>query len=347
MNISLATLKPLLKKLVAVKSEIVVLDTKEGVLSAKENNLAVYVTDEVLKDKAGDVFFFPAKKFLSSVNRMSGILTIHLTDTAYSLVSNKTRVELEKSKYPWRFDVPTSYKVVLKTFMVQNMVRYVQIATDPKQQAMTFSGLISLIGTKDFLENSIEALATDGKRVACIREEADVEPFSLMLPSSLVTVLPNLEGENTEFLDTDNYTGLRSGNFVAIANKFTTNFPNVKSLFPSEHNFHILVQAAEFHAALSRIQPMVDEDTKCIELDFGDVVTFRTIGSGGSAKDEINHAGNRMGAYKANFDHKSLSDFFSVAEGIVHIYHTDEKNFIVFENENKRYLMSRMGPGGK
>lgn len=347
MNIQLNLLKPLLKKLSAVKADIVVLDTKEGVLSAKENNLAVYVVDEVLKDKSGDVFFFPAKKFLSSVNRMSGILTVHKTDKAYSLVSNKTRVELETSKYPWRFDAPTSYKVNLKTSMVQNIVHYAQIATDPKQQAMTFSGLISLVGTKDFMGSTVEAIATDGMRVACIQEESDVESFSMLLSSGLVSVLSNLDGETTEFLDTDHYTAVRSGNFIAIANKFTSNFPKAKSLFPAEAQFHVSVQAAEFYAALGRIQPMVDEDTKCIELDFGDVITLRTVGAGGSAKDEINHTGNRMGSYKANFDHKSLADFFSVAEGIVDVFHTDGKNFIVFKNDNKRYLMSRMGPGGK
>jgi len=104
MNIPLPTLKPLIKRLAAVKSEVIILDTEHGVLAAKEQNLAAWVEDESLKDPGKVVYFFPSRKFTTSVNRMSGILTIQKTDKGYSLVSNKTRIDLEEAKTAWRYE---------------------------------------------------------------------------------------------------------------------------------------------------------------------------------------------------------------------------------------------------
>lgn len=346
MNIQLNLLKPLLKKLSSVKSDILVWDTKEGVLSAKENTLAVYVTDPVLKDN-GDVYFFPAKKFLASVARMSGVLTVQKTDTYYSLVSNKTRIELEKSKYPWRLDVPTSYSVRIKTAVVQNLVRYTQIAVDPKQQGMTFSGLISFNGKEDFIDGSvIEAISTDGKRIAWITDSAETPDFSLLLPSSLASVFSHLTDEYTEFHDAVNFTAIRSGNFTVVANKFTTSFPSAKNMFPSSSDYAIPFRAAELAACFGRVEPIVDEENRAIELAFStNGLIVRTLGKGGNAKDECEYAGVLTGAetafdQKIVVDHKFVSNFLATAEGIVTVSGYLDKNFIVLKNNNKNYLVA-------
>src|ERR1700735_16917 len=106
MVIPIPTLKPLLKKLGCVKSDTIVLDTKLGILAAKENSLAVYIKEESFIDPKGEIMFFPMQKFTSVINKLSGSVTVHTTDNGYSLLSSRTRVELQKPVYSWKMNLP-------------------------------------------------------------------------------------------------------------------------------------------------------------------------------------------------------------------------------------------------
>jgi hypothetical protein len=104
MNIPLQTLKPLLKRLGSVKTDVIILDTEHGVLAAKEQNLAAWVEDEALRDVEKVVYFFPARKFTTTINRMSGILSVRKMDKGYALTCNKTRIDLEEAKAQWKYE---------------------------------------------------------------------------------------------------------------------------------------------------------------------------------------------------------------------------------------------------
>lgn len=344
MNIQLSVLKPLLKKLSCVKGDAVVWDTENGILSTREGNLAVYVFDDVLKSDIGTLVF-PSKKFLPSINKMSGTVSVQKTDNGYIVTSNKTKVELERGIQTWKMDLSFQNPISVKTSVLQKLLGFVQIASDPKQQAMTFAGLISLTGHEDFLASYLEAVATDGKRIALATEEVETDDFSLLLPSALVAVFPHLSGETTQFFDSENNTTVRSGGFVAVANKFTAKFPDAKKLFPTTCNFKATANVTDFREALDRIQPMLDEETCAIELDFKDTIRLRTIGKGGSASDEIGYARpllNQNPPLTAIFHHKFLTDFLATVNGWVAVEYTVGKDFIVLKNENKKYLIARM-----
>jgi DNA polymerase III sliding clamp (beta) subunit (PCNA family) len=350
MNIPAPVLKALLKKLSGAKGDTIVLDTKNGVLFSKDNGLEIYVVDDQLKDESGDVFFFPAKKFTPSVSKMSGTVTIQKTDKdGYLVQSNKTKIVLEKGYQAWSFKLPTDYPISIDTKKLQKVVSFVQIAADPKQQAMTFAGLISLAGKQeeDFLAGSyLEAVATDGKRISIATENADVDDFNLLLPATLAAVFPLLTGETTEFFDNDNGTFIKSDNLYAFGNKFTAKFPDAKKLLPESSDFGVVLYAADLKDALDRIQPMLDEDTRAVELSFGDKLRLRTVGKGGSGQDEVESItqlpGHKPVPYAAIFDHKFLTDFLSVVMEKISIENTTGKDFAVFSHYGKKYLLSRM-----
>lgn len=348
MNIQLTALKPLLKKLGCVKSDTVIWDSENGVLSARENNLAVYVVDEALKDPEKTVYFLPSKKFTPSINRMSGVLTVRKTDNGgYSFISNKTRIELDHLELPYKFDVPEKYAVKMPTALFQRLIGFASIAVDAKQQGMTFQGMIALAGVSDFLGSYVEAVGTDGKRVCWIKEETETETFSALLPSGLSSVLSNLSDESVEILDTDRFTALRSGNFIAVANKFTSSFPKAKDLFPSKYDYTFSFLNDDLQAALGRIQPSVNEETRAVKLDFTEKgLVLYTEGHGGTAKDEVSYSANcTANPYWALVDHKYLTDFNE--EGEVKIHCSQRANFIVLENGSKKYLVARMTINGK
>ena len=348
MNIELSKLKGLLKKLSCVKAETIILDTHNGVLCAREGNLSVYVINEILKDPTAvdGIHFFPAKKFLPSVNRMSGTLTIRKMDNYYSLVSNKTRIELDIFEQPWKFDLHLTTDTAIKTSALQNIVQFVQIASDPKQDAMSFAGLISLRGHEDFIDGSrIEAVATDGKRMAVMSEETTSSNLDVLMPTSLVSVISQLDGELTYIQDSANFVMLHSNGLVAVANKFNGNFPNATAYFPEVYDFKVNVNPAEFLEALGRIQPMVNEDSRSMGIEYknGSIV-MSTAGSGGTGKDEIPYTGQEH-EYKAMFDHKFLADFFSTikdSDEPVTICHKKDKQFLVFKHGEKQYLIANM-----
>lgn len=348
MNIELSKLKQLLKKLSCVKAETIILDTHNGVLCAREGNLSVYVINEILKDPSiiDQVYFFPAKKFLPSVNRMSGTLTIRKTDNYYSLVSNKTRIELDIFEQPWQFDLHLTTDTAIKTSALQNIVQYVQIASDPKQDAMSFAGLISLKGHEDFIDGSrVQAVATDGKRMAVIEEEATSSNLDVLMPTSLVSIIGQLDGELTYIQDSANYVLIHSNGLVAVANKFNGKFPDAVSFFPEIYDFKVTVKPQEFLEALGRIQPMVNEDTRTMGIEYKNgAIVMSTAGSGGTGKDEVPYNGPDR-EYKGMFDHKFLADFFSTIKDSneeVTICHKTDKQFLVFQHGEKQYLIANM-----
>ncbi|MDE1816858.1 MAG: hypothetical protein KGI11_09920, partial [Thaumarchaeota archaeon] len=143
---------------------------------------------------------------------------------------------------------------------------------------------------------------------------------------------------------------LHSNDLIAIANKFNGNFPNASALFPDTYDFNISVNPTEFFDALGRIQPMVNEETNSMGIEYknGSIV-LSTSGSGGSGKDEVAYEGPDKD-YRAMYDHKFLTDFFSSVKDSsekVIFKHKNNERFLVLEHGNKRYLMAQRTPGGK
>jgi len=347
MNIVLPTLKPLIKRVAAVKSEVIILDTEHGILAAKEQNLAAWVEDESLKDSEKVVYFFPSRKFTTSVNRMSGILSVQKTDKGYSLVSNKTRIDLEEAKTAWRYEPADALQICLNTAILQELIKFVQIAPDSKQTGLTYSGMVSLVGTEDPLGGSIEAIATDGKRIASLSIPADVQQsFSVLLPSSLIPIIPTLSDEKTLLFDDSRVSIIKSGKFTARANKFTDKFPDAKRLFPTGCDFIARVDAGEFREALGRLEAVMNEETRAVKLTWAQNLELRTGNQSTHGKDEIAYQtlrgrGNEL-AFTAIFDWKFLNDFFERVEGQVTCSYSVGKNFIVLQSKEKKYLLARM-----
>jgi DNA polymerase III sliding clamp (beta) subunit (PCNA family) len=341
MVIPIPLLKPLLKKLGCVKSDVIVLDTKLGILAAKENSLSVYITEDSLTDPKGEVLFFPAQKFSSVINKMSGSVTIHTTENGYSLLSNRTKVELQKPVYTWKFNTPSEWSNLAETSTLKELVSFAQIAYDPKQ-TMTYSGLVSLKLDVDFFDTGyVEAISTDGKRIAVSRRERESHSkFSVLLPASLGAVLPHLTGKDVHFADSEQSTAIRSGNIVAIAAKYTLKFPDTSKMISHVNGKKIQFDAAEMTEALDRIQPMLDDENPWIKLTFGDTIVIETVGNGGSARDEVAFKGTAPESI--HFEHKFLNDFVSKAQGVVYYTALSDPQRAILTNDNKTYVLAGM-----
>jgi DNA polymerase III sliding clamp (beta) subunit (PCNA family) len=339
--IPIPTLKPLLKKLGCVKSDVIVLDTKLGILAAKETSLAVYIKEESFIDPKGEVMFFPAQKFSSIINKLSGSITLHTTENGYSLLSNRTRVELQKPTYTWKFNIPENYSPLAPTSVIKELISFAQIAYDPKQ-TMTYSGLVSLKLDVDFFDNGyIEAVSTDGKRIAMSRDGVDwSSKFSLLLPASLGAVFPHLTGDIVHFADSEQSTAIRSGNIVAVAAKYTAKFPDISKMVSHASGKKVGFDAAELSAALDRVQPMLDNEKPWIKLTFGNSIVIETVGGAGSARDEVECSG--AVPEPIYFEHKFLADFISKSNGNVSYVGLSDPQRAVLINGNKTYVLAGM-----
>jgi len=237
--------------------------------------------------------------------------------------------------------------ISVNTATLQKLIKFVQIAPDSKQTGLTYSGMVSLVGTEDPLGGSIEAIATDGKRIASLSIPADVQQsFSALLPSSLIPIIPTLSDEKTLLFDDSRVSIIKSGKFTARANKFTDKFPDAKRLFPTGCDFIATVDAGEFREALGRLEAVMNEETRAVKLMWAQNLELRTGNQSTHGKDEIAYQtlrgrGNEL-AFTAIFDWKFLNDFFERVEGQVTCSYSVGKNFIVLQSKEKKYLLARM-----
>ena len=346
MNIPLQLLKPLVKRLSAVKSEVIILDTAHGVLAAQEQNLAAWIQDDGLKDEEKVVYFFSTKKFAPLVTHLSGILTVRKTDKSYSLLCNKTRIDLEEAKVPWKYEPEVAANIAINTAVLQELIKFVQIAPDPKQTGMTFSGMVSLRGYDDPLDPYVEAIATDTKRIASIALPCSVEkPWEALLPCSLLPLISSLTNEKCLLLDSEPAIIIKCGSFTARANKFTNKFPDAKKFFPLTYDFTATVDAKSFLEALERIEPVSTEGNRATKLTWANNLELRTGDKTVHGKDEVEYQLFKGRGYEKAFemvlDGKYLSDFFSRVSGPVTCSFAQGKKYAVFQSGEKKYLVAR------
>jgi DNA polymerase-3 subunit beta len=164
--------------------------------------------------------------------------------------------------------------VKLQQATMRGMLKKTSFAISTDEARYVLNGIF--LNLKD---HKITMVATDGRRLAMVDEEADVSEKSqgeFIIPAKAVNELNRLlqETGDVELKFTDNQAAFtlksdKGSSILIISKLIEGNYPNYKQVIPGEMKERIALPREEFLHALKRAEIMTSEKANSVKLAFG------------------------------------------------------------------------------
>lgn len=165
-------------------------------------------------------------------------------------------------------------KVTLSQATVRGMIKKTAFAMSTDESRYVLNGIF--LSLKD---HKLTMVATDGRRLALVEEEADVTDKStgeFIIPAKAVNELNRLlqEKGDIEIKFTENQAAFtlkdeKGGSVLIITKLIEGNYPNYRQVIPSETKERVTFAREEFLHALKRAEIMTSEKANSVKLTFG------------------------------------------------------------------------------
>jgi DNA polymerase-3 subunit beta len=165
-------------------------------------------------------------------------------------------------------------KVVLPQETVKGMMKKTSFAISSDESRYVLNGIF--ISLKD---HKMTMVATDGRRLALVDEEVDVNDQStgeFIVPSKAVNELNRLLGDKgeVEIRFAENQASFtlkdeKGSNIVIVTKLIEGNYPNYRQVIPAETKERVSMVREEFLHALRRAEIMTSEKSNSVKLSFG------------------------------------------------------------------------------
>ena len=194
-------------------------------------------------------------------------------------------------------------KVVLPQATIRNMLKKTSFAMSTDETRYVLNGIF--MSLKD---HKLTMVATDGRRLALVEEEADVNEKSqgeFIIPAKAVSELNRLlqETGEVEIKFTENQAGFtlkdeKGSSVVVITKLIEGNYPNYRQVIPGETKERVPFSREELLHALRRAEIMTSDKANSVKLAFGKNTLAITANSPevGEAREglAINYKGKEM-----------------------------------------------------
>ena len=164
-------------------------------------------------------------------------------------------------------------KVVLPQEKVRSMLKKTSFAISTDESRYVLNGVF--LSLKD---HKLTMVATDGRRLALVEEEADIGEGSqgeFIVPTKAVNELSRLLGDkgDVEIRFTDNQVAFTlkndAGFSVLLISKLVEgNYPNYRQVIPGEAKERIPIQREELQQAVRRAEIMTSDKSNSVKLAF-------------------------------------------------------------------------------
>lgn len=165
-------------------------------------------------------------------------------------------------------------KIVMPQETIRSMIKKTAFAISTDEARYVLNGIF--ISLKD---HKMTMVATDGRRLALVDEEVDVNDKSqgeFIIPSKAVNELNRLlqEKGEVEIRFSENQASFtlkdEKGSSVIIITKLIEgNYPNYRQVIPTETKERVALPREEFLHALKRAEIMTSEKANSVKLSFG------------------------------------------------------------------------------
>ena len=165
-------------------------------------------------------------------------------------------------------------KVTLPQATLKGMMKKTSFAISSDESRYVLNGIY--ISLKD---HKVTMVATDGRRLSLVDEEADIDPKSqgeFIIPAKTVNELNRLlqdKGE-LELRVAENQASFtlkdeKGGSVLIITKLVEGNYPNYRQVIPAETKERVALPREEFLHALRRAEIMTSDKSNSVKLNFG------------------------------------------------------------------------------
>jgi DNA polymerase III sliding clamp (beta) subunit (PCNA family) len=359
-----AQLKSVLKKLDAVSSDSIWLDTANGFTAAQDASLQIVVLEPALLKSSGEAgcWCLNRKQVASIVSRGAGELNIAFAPSGLTLTTAKSKFELpvlQRSAIILPKAPEESFQISLAP--LQELLAYAGMAAEHKQDYM-YTGTIQV----SWDAKGLTAVGSDGKRLAigtCESPLGDSKPTTMTLPLPLVAAIRKMDSETIWLGENDNAcfasAGTGDSSVTATARKRMGGWPDYQKFIPATFEFCALADARSVQEALDEVEPMASSQNAAgaisapavgILFDGGKLILTATASGRAESTAEYEQIDPDPVFFdhvrrSVTINHKYLTDFFRQVSGPVRISMNAPNTPVWLEAGNRKMLVAPIRSG--
>ena len=274
----------------------ILMETKKGKLqlTATDLDLGISCSTPVEIIEEGSVAI-PSKKFGEIVRELpndditmevkkNNIIVISCGECMFRLVG------LAAEQFPKLPKFQDKQVLVLEQSILKDMVVKTSFAMSSDETRYVLNGTLFVIDN-----NSITAVATDGRRLALIKKELNQEigfEKRIIIPSKTILELNKIlfEGQDLKLIFGENQILFQLQDITIISRLIEEGFPDYQKVIPEQIKEQILINRERFLLGVKRASLLTSPESQSIKIDvFKDrMVISKTAPNIGKVRDEIN-----------------------------------------------------------
>lgn len=257
----------------------VLMRAEDGRLELTATDLDVAISSTVAAEvKKGGATTVPVKKLVSIVRELGGSeLEIEVDDKNHCSIrcgpSFYKMIGLPAEEFPPVQRLKEDKKIVVPQATLKGMLRKTAYAVSSDEARYVLNGIFFSLK-----EHKLTLVATDGRRLALVEEEADIpdaKQGEFIVPAKTVNELERLLGEkgDVELRFTENIAAFslqaENGPSTVVQTKLVEgSYPNYRQVIPREAKQRITLVREELLQALRRAEVMTTEKSNSVKLAF-------------------------------------------------------------------------------
>jgi DNA polymerase-3 subunit beta len=287
----------------------------------------------------------PAKRFNEIVKEIpSGVIDLSVKKNNFVHLENEKSffkiMGLPKDDFPKLPEIQGETEVVLEQKTLKKILSLTSFAVSHDESRYIFNGALFV-----FKNNKLRVVTTDGRRLALVDEELDINlngERQLIVPGkALAKLISILKDEGKLKISwNENQILFDLGGVILISQLIKGDFPNYEQVIPPENKEKIVLSREKFLNATKRVAVFSTQDSISIRLDvLKDKIVFSKISPElGEAKDEIDidYKGKEI---SISFNPEYLIDVLkSLDEENVTLEITGEDKPALLRSQKEKYL---------
>ncbi len=293
-------------------------------LFATDFDLSINTTINATIEEEGR-FTLPAKKLGEILSRLNDeLIKLELNGTTATITCKNSKFDIigisanEFPKIEENISEDDSMEIETQPFI--KAIRQVVSAAAGYETNNLLSGVFSQVN-----ENILEMAATDGNRLARVREAVtnasvrEDHPFEMIIPSRVLSELSKIatltEAENIKICKERKKIVITIDKTKIITSLIYGQFPKYNQLIPQTFPKEAVINKTNMISALERVAVMVNEKNSIVKFEFAD----NTLKLSGDSPDAGNSQDELDIQYTAEplaiaFNYKFILEFLKIAE---------------------------------
>ncbi len=273
----------------------ILLETKKEklVITGTDLDIGIVTTIDVKVVTQGSITI-PAKKLLDIIRELPDApitITVKKNNVMHIVCDNSQFkiMGIPKDDFPKLPEFKEKDAVVLRQQMFRTMLTMTSFAISRDETRYILNGIYIVMR-----KNSIQMVATDGRRLALIKREIDLPKncdIKAIVPIKTVHELHRNLQDDGELLIVfgENQAMFNLGESLIVSRLIEGEFPNYEQVIPKEGKNRIIVDREKFLLATKRASLLTSQDSQAVKLDVGKdkMIISKNSPDIGEAREEI------------------------------------------------------------